>query len=144
MFDIGFSELIVIGIVALVVVGPERLPKVARTAGLLLGRLRRYVDEVQADISREMQLDELKKLQADMQESARTFERSLSSEIQSAVLTELGGFPGVSWDNVDPTLKEKYKDVIPASIPVFPGGDWEKAINDGWYRNVAPNVDRTK
>lgn len=83
MFDVGFSELIVIAIVALVVIGPERLPKVARTAGLLLGRLQRYVNDVKADISREMQIDELKKLQAQMQESARSLERSISSEIQS-------------------------------------------------------------
>jgi len=66
----------------------------------------------------------------------------LSEEIQSAVITELGGFPGVSWDNVSKELREKYADVIPATIPVFPGGEWEKAINDGWYREVAPNVDR--
>lgn len=66
----------------------------------------------------------------------------LTEEIQSAVLTELGGFPGVSWDYISLDLREKFKDVIPTTIPVFPGGDWEKAINDGWYRNVAPNVDR--
>jgi putative spermidine/putrescine transport system substrate-binding protein len=66
----------------------------------------------------------------------------LSEEIQSAVLSELGGFPGVSWDYVSQDLREKYADVIPTTIPTFPGGDWEKAINDGWYRNVAPNVDR--
>lgn len=65
----------------------------------------------------------------------------LTEEIQSAILTELGGFPGVSWDYISPDLRERFKDVIPASIPVFPGGDWEKAINDGWYRAVAPNVD---
>ena len=82
MFDVGFSELIVIAIVSLVVIGPERLPKVARTAGHLLGRMQRYVNDVKADISREMQLDELKKLQAEMQESARSFERSISSEVQ--------------------------------------------------------------
>ncbi len=87
MFDIGFSELIVIAIVALVVIGPERLPKVARTAGHLLGRLQRYVSDVKSDISREMQLDELKKIQADLQDSARSFERSLSSEIQSVEQT---------------------------------------------------------
>ncbi|CAN5342346.1 extracellular solute-binding protein [soil metagenome] len=68
----------------------------------------------------------------------------LSQDIQSAVITELGGFPGVAWDNVTPALRDKYKDLIPTSIPVFPGGDWDKAINDGWYRNVAPNVDRSK
>jgi putative spermidine/putrescine transport system substrate-binding protein len=66
----------------------------------------------------------------------------LTADIQSAVLTELGGFPGVSWDYIAPDLKAKYKDIVPTSIPNFPGGDWDKAINDGWYRNVAPNVDR--
>lgn len=65
----------------------------------------------------------------------------LSEEIQSAVLTEMGGFPGVSWDYISPELREQFKDVIPTTIPSFPGGDWEKAINDGWYRTVAPNVD---
>ncbi len=83
MFDVGFSELIVIGIVALVVIGPERLPKVARTAGHLLGRMQRYVNDVKSDISREMQLDELKKLKSDMQDSARSFQQSISSELQS-------------------------------------------------------------
>ena len=94
MFDVGFSELIVIGIVALVVIGPERLPKVARTAGHLLGRLQRYVNDVKADINREMQLDELRKLQADMQESARDLERNLNSEIQSIKSTVEGAEPG--------------------------------------------------
>lgn len=66
----------------------------------------------------------------------------LTEEIQSAVLTELGGYPGVSWDFIAADLREKFKDIVPNSIPVFPGGNWEKAINDGWYRAVAPNVDR--
>ena len=66
----------------------------------------------------------------------------LTEEIQNAVLTELGGFPGVSWEHVSGDLRERYADVIPATIPVFPGGAWEAAINDGWYRNVAPNVPR--
>lgn len=65
----------------------------------------------------------------------------LTEEIQSAVLTELGGFPGVSWDYVAPELREKFADIIPTTIPTFPGGEWEKAVNDGWYRAVAPNVD---
>lgn len=65
----------------------------------------------------------------------------LSEEIQSAVLTELGGFPGVSWDYVSAELRERFADIVPNSIPSFPSGDWEKAINDGWYRAVAPNVD---
>ena len=83
MLDISFSELMLIGIVALVVIGPERLPKVARTAGHLFGRLQRYVSDVKADISREMQLDELKQLRGDLQESARSFERSMTSEMRA-------------------------------------------------------------
>jgi len=79
MFDIGFSEIVVIGVVALVVIGPERLPKTARTVGLLFGRLQRYVSEVKADISREMELDELRKLQRDMQGAARDFEQSVKT-----------------------------------------------------------------
>lgn len=66
----------------------------------------------------------------------------LSEEIQSAILTELGGFPGVSWEYVSPELRERFADIVPTSIPTFPSGEWEPAINDGWYRNVAPNVDR--
>ncbi|AKR55928.1 ABC transporter substrate-binding protein [Devosia sp. H5989] len=66
----------------------------------------------------------------------------LTEEVQSAILTELGGFPGVSWDYISEDLRNKFADIVPKTIPTFPGGDWEKAINDGWYRNVAPNIDR--
>ncbi len=79
MFDIGFSEIVVIGVVALIVIGPEKLPKTARTLGHLFGRLQRYVSDVKADISREMELDELKKLQQQVQTAARDIETSVSS-----------------------------------------------------------------
>ena len=79
MFDIGFSEILVIAVVALVVIGPERLPKTARTLGLLFGRLQRYVNEVKADINREMELDELRRLQREMQGAAHEFEQSVKS-----------------------------------------------------------------
>jgi sec-independent protein translocase protein TatB len=83
MFDIGFSELMVIGVVALIVIGPERLPKVARTMGHLFGRMQRYVNDVKSDIAREMQLDELRKLQASMQDAARDFESSVHKEVRA-------------------------------------------------------------
>jgi sec-independent protein translocase protein TatB len=83
MFDIGFSELMVIAVVALIVIGPERLPKVARTLGHLFGRMQRYVNDVKADISREMELDELKKLQTSMQDAARSFEESVTREVNT-------------------------------------------------------------
>lgn len=69
MFDIGFFELVIIGVVALLVIGPERLPKVARTAGMWLGRGRRFVASVKSDIEREIAADELKKTLAKQAES---------------------------------------------------------------------------
>lgn len=82
MFDVGISELMVIAVVALVVIGPERLPKVARTAGLLLGRLQRYVSDVKADINREIQLDELKKLQQQVSDQVTNLTASVSHEMR--------------------------------------------------------------
>ena len=79
MFDIGFSEIVVIAVVALIVIGPERLPKTARTLGHLFGRLQRYVADVKADINREMQLEELKKLQQEVQSAASEIETSVSA-----------------------------------------------------------------
>ena len=81
MFDIGFSELLVILVVALIVIGPERLPKVARTLGHLFGRMQRYVNDVKADITREMELEELRKLQSTVEEAARSIQGSVNREI---------------------------------------------------------------
>ncbi len=81
MFDIGFSELFLIAVVGLIVIGPERLPKVARTLGHLFGRMQRYVAEVKSDINREMELDELRKLQSSMQEAARDIEQGVSTQV---------------------------------------------------------------
>lgn len=74
MFDIAFSELLVIGLVALIVIGPERLPKLARTAGQWLGRLNRYVAQVKQDIDRDLKLEELRRLQQEMKETAQRYE----------------------------------------------------------------------
>jgi sec-independent protein translocase protein TatB len=81
MFDVGFSEIVVIAVVALIVIGPERLPKVARTLGHMFGRLQRYVNEVKADINREMELDELRKLKTEVQSAARDIEQSMTSAV---------------------------------------------------------------
>ncbi len=88
MFDIGFSEILVIAVVALIIIGPERLPKVARTLGHLFGRMQRYVNDVKSDISREMQLEELRALQTSMQDAARSVEQTVSKEV-SAVESDL-------------------------------------------------------
>jgi len=84
MFDIGFSELMVIGLVALIVIGPERLPRVARTMGHLVGRLQRYVSDVKADINREVELEDLKKMRDSVQEAATSIETSVHAELNKA------------------------------------------------------------
>ncbi|HKB62914.1 MAG TPA: Sec-independent protein translocase protein TatB [Burkholderiales bacterium] len=83
MFDVGFSELMVIAVVALIVIGPERLPRVARTMGHLFGRLQRYVNDVKADINREIELDELRKFKSTVEDAARGFEGTVSSTVDS-------------------------------------------------------------
>jgi sec-independent protein translocase protein TatB len=84
MFDIGFSELMVIGVVALVVIGPERLPRVARTLGVLFGRLQRYVTQVKSDISREMELADLGKVKDEFESAARSFKSDIEAKAGEA------------------------------------------------------------
>ena len=83
MFDVGFSELMVIAVVALIVIGPERLPRVARTLGHLFGRLQRYVNDVKADINREIELEELRKFKTTFEDAARGFESSVNTTVSS-------------------------------------------------------------
>ena len=72
---------LILAVVALIVIGPERLPKVARTLGHLFGRMQRYVNDVKADISREMELEELKKMQSSMEDAARSMRDSVHQEV---------------------------------------------------------------
>ena len=81
MFDIGVSEMMVIAVVALVVLGPERLPRVARQAGEWIGKLQRYVADVKNDISRQVELEELRRVQQEMQNATR----ELQSTVQKSV-----------------------------------------------------------
>jgi sec-independent protein translocase protein TatB len=109
MFDIGFSELMVIGLVALIVIGPERLPRVARTIGHLAGRLQRYVADVKADINREVEMDELRKMRDSVQQAASNIETTVQGELNK-VETDLnaaaGAAAGTANDNA-PALAEK-------------------------------------
>ena len=81
MFDLGITKLALIGVVALVVIGPEKLPKVARMAGSLFGRAQRYINQVKSEVSREIELDELRKMQKDVQEAASGFEQSIAENV---------------------------------------------------------------
>ncbi|MCZ2133958.1 MAG: Sec-independent protein translocase protein TatB [Burkholderiales bacterium] len=83
MFELSFGKMMIIALVALIVLGPEKLPRVARTIGHLLGRARSYANQVKADIDREMQMEELRKLQQQAQDAARSFETSVNDAARS-------------------------------------------------------------
>ena len=80
MFDFGITQLGVIGAVALVVIGPEKLPRVARTVGTLLGKAQRYVNDVKQEVNRSMELDELRKMKDTVESAARDVEKTVRSE----------------------------------------------------------------
>jgi sec-independent protein translocase protein TatB len=79
VIDLGLSKMALIGAVALIVIGPEKLPRVARTVGTLLGKAQRYVNDVKAEVNRSMELDELKKMKETMESAARDMEASVQT-----------------------------------------------------------------
>ena len=112
MFDIGFTELMLIALVGLIVIGPERMPKVARTVGHLLGRLQRYVSDVKSDINREMQLEELKKLQTQVVDQARDLEQQVNDQMNT-VDAQLN-------QSILASAEQKVDESIEAAVPYSP------------------------
>jgi sec-independent protein translocase protein TatB len=118
MFDIAFSEMMVLAVIALVVIGPERLPKVAKQAGEWLGKLRRYVDDVKSDINRQMELTELRKLQSQVTDAAKELGDSVQSTMTGMqsqfdeVQKSLEGTdtpPTTDWDRIYAMRRQREK-----------------------------------
>ena len=84
MIDFGFDKIALIGAVALIVIGPEKLPKVARTVGHLFGKAQRYVADVKAEVNRSIELDELKKMRTQFEDAARNVEETVRNEVNDA------------------------------------------------------------
>ncbi len=118
MFDIAFSELMLIGVVALVVIGPERLPKVARTLGHLFGRLQRYAAQVKSDINREMEMSELSKVKTEFEGAAREFQRDIETKMHDAEreVREVQ-------DDIDRQLRKDAAAPAEEPAPAAPAGD---------------------
>lgn len=81
MIDLGLSKIAIIGVVALIVIGPEKLPKVARMVGSLYGRAQRYLSEVKSEVSREIELEELRSIQKEVQDAAH----SIRSDVETSM-----------------------------------------------------------
>lgn len=102
MIDIGITKLAIIGGIALVVIGPEKLPGLAKTIGTLLGRARRYVADVKAEVNRSMDLDELKKMKDTVEGAARDVENSIqtsASDFEKSWAESTGMVPGIETDH---------------------------------------------
>ena len=84
MIDFGFDQIALIGAVALIVIGPEKLPRVARTVGHMLGKAQRYVADVKAEVNRSIELDELKKMKTQFEDAARDVEQTVNKEVNAA------------------------------------------------------------
>lgn len=130
MIDLGLSKLAIIGVVALVVIGPEKLPKVARMAGSLYGRAQRYLHEVKSEVSREIELDELRNLKKEVEDTAYSIRSDVESSIQE------------SMDDVESAWRDLPSSTAPATM-----SDLERKAKDfrrkklvrnsavpGWYK----------
>ena len=102
MIDFGFDKLALIGAVALIVIGPEKLPRVARTVGTLLGKAQRYVADVKAEVNRSIELEELKKMKTEFEDAARDVERPVAQRDPTRPRAELGAAWQPPADTVPP------------------------------------------
>jgi sec-independent protein translocase protein TatB len=128
MIDFGFDKIALIGAVALIVIGPEKLPRVARTVGHLLGKAQRYVADVKAEVNRSIELDELKKMKSEFEGAARDVEQTVRQEV-SAAADEFKG----AWDGgLPPALS------APAAPPEYkhPKKNWrlKRGSTPSWYK----------
>lgn len=130
MIDIGISKIALIGVVALIVIGPEKLPRVARTLGALLGKAQRYVSDVKAEVNRSMDLDEFKKMKESVEGAAQ--------EVQSSIQTGANDFEK-NWAEVTAGLDSKPLADPPVNDgPVYkhPGKRWriKQGATPNWYK----------
>lgn len=142
MIDFGFDKILVIGTVALLVIGPEKLPRVARTIGTLMGKAQRYVADVKAEVNRSIELDELKKMKESVETAARDVQaaaRDVGSSLQ-ATATDLERSWGGTEEGGTAALE------APPSYPEYrhPKKKWriKQGATPGWYK--ARNGIRTK
>ncbi|MBW0170683.1 MAG: Sec-independent protein translocase protein TatB [Hydrogenophaga sp.] len=136
MIDLGISKLALIGAVALIVIGPEKLPRVARTVGTLLGKAQRYVADVKAEVSRSMELEELKKMKESVTEAARDVEASVqggASDFEKSWSEATAGLDGTASSPYD-----AHAPLTSLDVPVYkhPKKNWrlkQKAMPQ-WFK----------
>ncbi len=136
MIDFGFDKIALIGAVALIVIGPEKLPRVARTVGHMLGKAQRYVEDVKAEVNRSIELEELQKMKSEFEGAARDVEQSVNREMSSTT-SELEN----SWKEATPGLGSPSGDLSAAYTPPppeykHPKKQWrlKRGAMPAWYK----------
>jgi sec-independent protein translocase protein TatB len=129
MIDLGLSKMMLIGVVALVVIGPEKLPRVARTVGALLGKAQRYVADVKAEVNRSMDLEELRKMKENVETAAQ--------DVQNSVQTAATDFER-DWQETTAGLTESSVEPLSTPVPEYknPGKNWrlKRGAVPRWYK----------
>jgi sec-independent protein translocase protein TatB len=131
MIDFGLDKIALIGAVALIVIGPEKLPRVARTVGALFGKAQRYVADVKAEVNRSIELEELKKVRTQFEDAARDVQQTVRSEVDSAS----AAFHD-SWTSVDAGASSA--PALAAAVPAYrhPKKNWrlKRGATPTWYK----------
>ena len=133
MIDFGFDKLALIGAVALIVIGPEKLPRVARTVGHLLGKAQRYVSDVKAEVNRSIELEELKKMKGQFEDAARDVEQSVQQEINTANQAF-----EQNWSDATGGITDDHSSYTPLTTPGYkpPKKNWrvKRGATPQWYK----------
>ena len=138
MIDFGFDKIALIGAVALIVIGPERLPKVARTIGHLLGKAQRYVSDVKAEVNRSIELEELNKMKSQFEDAARNVEETVAQNVEEA-RSEFNDLAGTSTGEGEFEINEFNRyDTLLRPIPAYrnPNKRWrlKRSAMPQWYK----------
>ncbi|SAK98848.1 Sec-independent protein translocase protein TatB [Caballeronia ptereochthonis] len=154
MLDLGLTKMAVIGVVALVVLGPERLPGVARTAGALFGRAQRYINDVKSEVAREMELDELKKMRTEFESAASNVESSIhdtlrrhESELNDAWNQGTSVAPSIAGgvaESADSAASDKPWDSAPAPRPKRKNWRVKQSAVPNWYKRTTAQRTRVQ
>ena len=138
MIDFGFDKIALIGAVALIVIGPEKLPRVARTVGHFVGKAQRYVADVKAEVNRSIELEELKKMKTEFEDAARNVEQTVSSEINQTTSSLESAWTAP--DSILPPNSGQHEGWSPAP-PEYkhPKKNWrlKRSATPQWYKQRA-------
>ncbi|MFM0156283.1 Sec-independent protein translocase protein TatB [Paraburkholderia sediminicola] len=151
MLDLGLTKMALIGVVALVVLGPERLPRVARTAGALFGRAQRYINDVKAEVTREIELDELRRMKTEFEAAASNVETSVQdnlrkheSELNDAWNSGTSVSPSIAGGALEDAGNSPWRTGTPPAGPKRKNWRVKQAAMPTWYKRATTRRTRVQ